>query len=67
MNNNWLFKAIPVFIGLTFITIVAYWITMGVVAIKTANNVGEYCEGLNAAECLGKSVSDYKKHADKKD
>lgn len=51
--------------SVVFVAIIAYLITLGVMVVKTASSVGDYCEGLNAAECLGKSVNDYKKHADK--
>lgn len=67
MRNDWLFKAVPLFIGVTFVAIIGYYAAVGIIAYRAANGIGEYCKGLNAAECLGKSVSDYKKHADKRD
>lgn len=37
--DNWFFKIVPWFIGIVFILIIGYWITLAVVAYKTINSL----------------------------
>ena len=60
-QSSVLFKLSLLFIGFVFISIVTYYAFLGVVAYTAAKGVSDYCDGLNAAECLGKSVNDYNK------
>jgi hypothetical protein len=41
MRGDWLFKVVPVFIGLVFLLIVGYWIFIGVVAKKAVSALGD--------------------------
>ena len=45
MNNSWLFKIVPIFIGFVFLLIVGYYAALGYIAYKAATQL----QGCNPA------------------
>lgn len=39
MNNDWLFKIVPIFIGFVFIVTIGIWIVIGLVGLKAVEKV----------------------------
>lgn len=41
MENSWLFKVVPIFIGFVFVLIIVIFITVGVIGFKAVNAVDQ--------------------------
>lgn len=39
MNNDWLFKVVPIFIGFVFIVTIGIWVVIGLVGLKAVEKV----------------------------